>query len=320
MATDGELLAHQHMRLKSMEAEIKQSHAELTALREQLAAAEKKAKAWDGIIDMMEGLIEAGIDDDTPKNEHCNAYIAAWSKMKQRAEAAEQALAKIQGLLDCRAGKLLRKHKPFIVVANDEPYFTDVYLVIRETEKAKGQWTGECERQFQAATQYDHEGDYCPVTPELQAVLQQQREIADLRKRAEAAEAVVSVFPASAVQITCDLIEQADNEAMHADGPVPCTAAILSPEQLQQCLSALWACRKSAKAARKHEPGNDGTEDNFRPWIEQEAAHALLAAAEQFALHSPEIFTRPGHAGIVDAFREAIAKAKGETDATTPSD
>ena len=53
--------------------------------------------------------------------------------------------------LDCRAGKLLIDKKPFIVVANDEPYFLRVYSMIRETEQAKGTWTPECEDAYTAA-------------------------------------------------------------------------------------------------------------------------------------------------------------------------
>jgi hypothetical protein len=54
-------------------------------------------------------------------------------------------------LLHCRAGKLLITKKPFIVVANDEPYFGVVYEMIRETEREKGTWTPECEDAFLAA-------------------------------------------------------------------------------------------------------------------------------------------------------------------------
>ena len=54
-----------------------------------------------------------------------------------------------------RAHKLLLKGKPFIVIANDEVYFTSVYLIIRESEKAKGTWTDKCEEQFQELTHYD---------------------------------------------------------------------------------------------------------------------------------------------------------------------
>lgn len=51
--------------------------------------------------------------------------------------------------LDCRAGKLLVEKKPFIVVANDEPYFLRVYSMVRETEREKGTWTPECEDAYQ---------------------------------------------------------------------------------------------------------------------------------------------------------------------------
>jgi hypothetical protein len=54
-------------------------------------------------------------------------------------------------ILDCRAGKLLKKGKPFIVVAEDEPYYMDVYRTIRSNENTKGRWTDEDEQQFEAS-------------------------------------------------------------------------------------------------------------------------------------------------------------------------
>lgn len=85
-------------------------------------------------------------------------------------------LASLGELLQCRAGKLLLKGKPFIVIANDEPYFTTVYLIIRESEKAKGTWTEECERCFQELTHYDennHIAGFPIATPELRAVMEE---------------------------------------------------------------------------------------------------------------------------------------------------
>lgn len=57
-------------------------------------------------------------------------------------------LARLQGT---RLGRLLSGNKPFIVVANDEPYFGVVYEMIRENERIKGTWTPECEDDFLAA-------------------------------------------------------------------------------------------------------------------------------------------------------------------------
>jgi hypothetical protein len=44
-----------------------------------------------------------------------------------------------------RATKLIRKGKPFLVIAIDEPYFKTAYDLIREHEKIKGTWTNEDE-------------------------------------------------------------------------------------------------------------------------------------------------------------------------------
>jgi hypothetical protein len=51
-----------------------------------------------------------------------------------------------------RAVKLMRKHKNFVVVAENEPYFTQVYDLIRESEQKKNRWTDEDEYHYQVAT------------------------------------------------------------------------------------------------------------------------------------------------------------------------
>jgi len=51
-----------------------------------------------------------------------------------------------------RAAKLIRNGKFFLVVAIDEPYFADVYRLIRENENRKGTWTDEDEDRFLNAT------------------------------------------------------------------------------------------------------------------------------------------------------------------------
>ena len=52
-----------------------------------------------------------------------------------------------------RAVKLLRKRKPFIVVACDEPYFMETYRLIRSHEMHKGSWSEMDERVFRDAEQ-----------------------------------------------------------------------------------------------------------------------------------------------------------------------
>lgn len=50
-----------------------------------------------------------------------------------------------------RAVKLLQRRKPFLVVANDEPYYAKVYAMIREHEIEIGRWSDIDERKYQAA-------------------------------------------------------------------------------------------------------------------------------------------------------------------------
>jgi hypothetical protein len=47
-----------------------------------------------------------------------------------------------------RAAKLMHKQKNFVVVACDEPYFFNVYSMIRNHELSKGTWTEEDEAKF----------------------------------------------------------------------------------------------------------------------------------------------------------------------------
>lgn len=61
----------------------------------------------------------------------------------------KEKIAYYESLLSGRAGKLLKKGKFFLVVAEDEPYFRQVYGMIREHEKQIGRWTEEDEEQFE---------------------------------------------------------------------------------------------------------------------------------------------------------------------------
>lgn len=50
-----------------------------------------------------------------------------------------------------RAANLMLKKKPFVVVACDEPYYIQVYSMIREHEKEIGRWSEEDERNYVAS-------------------------------------------------------------------------------------------------------------------------------------------------------------------------
>lgn len=50
-----------------------------------------------------------------------------------------------------RAMKLLKKQKPFLVVANDEPYYRQVYDLIRDQEMQNGTWTTSDEWHYEDA-------------------------------------------------------------------------------------------------------------------------------------------------------------------------
>ena len=50
-----------------------------------------------------------------------------------------------------RAVKLMRKRKNFLVVAEDEPYFMQVYTLIMNNEVRNGTWSEDDERIFHSA-------------------------------------------------------------------------------------------------------------------------------------------------------------------------
>lgn len=57
-----------------------------------------------------------------------------------------------------RAWKLMLKQKPFVVVACDEPYFFDVYKMIRSHEIAAKRWSREDQANFDF--QFQENGGY----------------------------------------------------------------------------------------------------------------------------------------------------------------
>lgn len=61
--------------------------------------------------------------------------------------------AQIEGFenFHARAMKLLRKHKNFLVVAEDEPYYMEVYDLIRANEEEKDTWSEADEHFYQNA-------------------------------------------------------------------------------------------------------------------------------------------------------------------------
>jgi len=73
----------------------------------------------------------------------------AW--LMDQFEHQRQRIAELEAVLDCRAGRLLSSGRFFVVVAEEEPYFADVYDLIRLHECDKGDWTEEDEATYQDA-------------------------------------------------------------------------------------------------------------------------------------------------------------------------
>ena len=78
-----------------------------------------------------------------------NPIVSVDLYLKTALEACEE-IERLQTLLDCRAGKLLQKGKYFLCVANDEPYFSHVYDLIRTHEmRVTKRWSDEDEAIYQ---------------------------------------------------------------------------------------------------------------------------------------------------------------------------
>ncbi len=91
----------------------------------------------------------------------------------------------LKEVLNCRAGKMLLQDIPFIVVSKSEPYYTSVYLVIREERKAREDWTDECEKTFQEATQYNENSQFPMSKSELYAIWRDQHQLCTQAEKIE---------------------------------------------------------------------------------------------------------------------------------------
>jgi len=73
------------------------------------------------------------------------------SDLRDLVELQQRTIRDLKELLDCRAGELLRSDRTFVVVAADEPYFVEVYNMIRNHEIKKDTWTNACEAAYREA-------------------------------------------------------------------------------------------------------------------------------------------------------------------------
>lgn len=95
---------------------------------------------WSGAIEQCIRLVLRGFDGGTTLAE---AAAANLSYLKDCTAKWEQVFD-----FHPRVAKLVSKKKPFVVVANDEPYYEFVYSLIREAEKQAGRWTEQDESIF----------------------------------------------------------------------------------------------------------------------------------------------------------------------------
>ena len=86
-------------------------------------------------------------------------YAMICSLQASKAVLVEQ-LRLANELLSGRAGKLLRKGKQFIVIADDEPYYLAAYDLICAHESRKGTWTDEDDERMTQASENSGKGQH----------------------------------------------------------------------------------------------------------------------------------------------------------------
>lgn len=134
--------------------ERNEAKTEASGLRDLLAEAQEALECELEETDKLTLIaeIKAKLEGDHKEGEDLakSTREAAAEACAERAELVvlRSETVALNKLLDCRAGKLLRKDKFFVIVAHDEPYFAAVYSTIRAHEKAAGRWTSEDEEHF----------------------------------------------------------------------------------------------------------------------------------------------------------------------------
>jgi hypothetical protein len=160
-----DLLSDAVEKIDKLQVELVQAKASLFSER---SAHEEIVKQWEGIVQEDEAIIESLRDEvalfksTLADNEAygmavmterdalrsaLNHAVYMQDKIRAERDTAEDLAeklrkhAKTEEDFHPRAVKLLRKRKPFLVVANDEPYYRQVYDLIRDNEMLRGEWT-----------------------------------------------------------------------------------------------------------------------------------------------------------------------------------
>lgn len=64
-----------------------------------LGAKQQYATVGQFFMDMIQGMLESGVNADTPKNEVIDGYINGWTKQQRRIEELEAEVAKLRGAI-----------------------------------------------------------------------------------------------------------------------------------------------------------------------------------------------------------------------------
>jgi len=68
----------------------------MCAAQQRVAELERAANAWNSLMSGISAITAAELVDGATGDERLNAYIAAWERQKQRAEAAEARVAELE--------------------------------------------------------------------------------------------------------------------------------------------------------------------------------------------------------------------------------
>lgn len=119
---------------------------------------DKRQKFIDAAWDLINNMENIGVNLGNYEGDHGRRMVAQHKALMDSFDTyignAFDEIERLRAALDFhpRAAKLMNKRKSFIVVADDEPYFHEVYSLIREHEIQKGTWTNEDQQIYEDAT------------------------------------------------------------------------------------------------------------------------------------------------------------------------
>lgn len=88
---------------------------------------------------------------DTPESDTVPTLIAELRAAREEVASLRRDLGTVSRLLDCRAGRLILRNTPFLVVKCSTPYAAEVAQLIKREQVARGDWSDDDQAWMNAA-------------------------------------------------------------------------------------------------------------------------------------------------------------------------